>query len=222
MRRVFDHKRELASQWARSCRSPARSAAHRRRCTRGAPNGDRPQAGAGQRDLEEGVSSVRPSGAGPPTEETPTFIDAHREEYGVEPICEVLPIAPSPYHGHERRERDPSRQPERAHHRRSVERGDQAGGGGEPAGVRSADGVAEAQARGDQSSAVDGGAVGAEDGACGCCPGEEDPDDDPREGPGASGGSCRARLHGPPGPTSWRWPTCPTWLPGWGSCTWRS
>lgn len=25
------------------------------------------------------------------------FIDAHRDEYGVEPICRVLPIAPSSY-----------------------------------------------------------------------------------------------------------------------------
>ena len=26
------------------------------------------------------------------------FIDAHREAYGVEPICAVLPIAPSTYY----------------------------------------------------------------------------------------------------------------------------
>jgi hypothetical protein len=26
------------------------------------------------------------------------FIDDHREAYGVEPICKVLPIAPSTYH----------------------------------------------------------------------------------------------------------------------------
>ena len=29
-----------------------------------------------------------------------SFIDAHREVYGVEPICRVLPIAPSTYHAH--------------------------------------------------------------------------------------------------------------------------
>ncbi len=28
------------------------------------------------------------------------FIDAHREEYGVEPICTELPIAPSTYYEH--------------------------------------------------------------------------------------------------------------------------
>ncbi len=36
------------------------------------------------------------------------FIDDHREEYGVEPICAVLPIAPSTYYLHKAREADPS------------------------------------------------------------------------------------------------------------------
>ena len=30
------------------------------------------------------------------------FIDDHREEYGVEPICEMLPIAPSTYYAAKR------------------------------------------------------------------------------------------------------------------------
>ena len=38
-----------------------------------------------------------------------TFIDAHREGYGVEPICAELPIAPSTYWEHKRREREPER-----------------------------------------------------------------------------------------------------------------
>jgi putative transposase len=37
------------------------------------------------------------------------FIDNHRGEYGVGPICKVLPIAPSTYHEHMARRRDPSR-----------------------------------------------------------------------------------------------------------------
>ena len=37
------------------------------------------------------------------------FIDAHRAVYGVEPICRVLPIAPSTYHAHLARRTDPSR-----------------------------------------------------------------------------------------------------------------
>src|SRR5690554_6375789 len=36
------------------------------------------------------------------------FIDAHREAYGVEPIREILPIAPSTYYAHKARERDPA------------------------------------------------------------------------------------------------------------------
>jgi putative transposase len=42
------------------------------------------------------------------------FIDAHRGAYGVEPICAVLPIAPSVYDEHQARHRDPQRQPPRA------------------------------------------------------------------------------------------------------------
>jgi len=42
------------------------------------------------------------------------FIDEHRGAYGVEPICKVLPIAPSTYHEHAARRADPSRLPPRA------------------------------------------------------------------------------------------------------------
>jgi putative transposase len=42
------------------------------------------------------------------------FINDHRGPYGVEPICEVLPIAPSTYHTHAARRADPSRLPARA------------------------------------------------------------------------------------------------------------
>lgn len=41
------------------------------------------------------------------------FIDAHRGEYGVEPICKQLPIAPSTYYEHKSRQADPSRLPPR-------------------------------------------------------------------------------------------------------------
>jgi len=37
------------------------------------------------------------------------FIDDHRGAYGVGPICEVLPIAPSTYHAHVARRRDPDK-----------------------------------------------------------------------------------------------------------------
>ena len=41
------------------------------------------------------------------------FIDEHREEYGVEPICRVLPIAPSTYRAHAARIADPSKRSDR-------------------------------------------------------------------------------------------------------------
>jgi hypothetical protein len=43
-----------------------------------------------------------------------SFIDDHREAYGVEPICKVLPIAPSTYYEQKARDVDPSRLPQRA------------------------------------------------------------------------------------------------------------
>src|SRR6476646_10309153 len=42
------------------------------------------------------------------------FIDAHRAVYGVEPICRVLPIAPSTYCAHAARRADQSKLPARA------------------------------------------------------------------------------------------------------------
>jgi len=43
-----------------------------------------------------------------------SFIDAHREAYGVEPIGAVLPIAASTYYAPKQRESDPERLPARA------------------------------------------------------------------------------------------------------------
>ncbi len=42
------------------------------------------------------------------------FIDDHRERFGVEPICAVLPIAPSTYFRHKVEQRDPTRRSPRA------------------------------------------------------------------------------------------------------------
>lgn len=42
------------------------------------------------------------------------FIDAHREAHGVEPICKVLPIAPSTYRAHAAQRRDPLKSSARA------------------------------------------------------------------------------------------------------------
>ena len=42
------------------------------------------------------------------------FIADHRAAYGVEPICKVLPIAPSTYHAHAACRADPKRASARA------------------------------------------------------------------------------------------------------------
>lgn len=42
------------------------------------------------------------------------FIDEHRDVYGVEPICRLLPIAPSTYYRHAGRRSDPEQCPARA------------------------------------------------------------------------------------------------------------
>ena len=42
------------------------------------------------------------------------FINEHRDTYGVEPICRVLPIAPSTYYAHAARRADPDKRPARA------------------------------------------------------------------------------------------------------------
>ena len=42
------------------------------------------------------------------------FVDDHRDAYGIGPICKVLPIAPSTYHCHTAKRRDPSKLSARA------------------------------------------------------------------------------------------------------------
>lgn len=41
------------------------------------------------------------------------YIDDYKDRYGVEPMCQMLPIAPSTYYEHKAREREPSRRPKR-------------------------------------------------------------------------------------------------------------
>jgi helix-turn-helix protein len=61
------------------------------------------QSPAGQRD-----------GARLPTETMTAFIADHRDAFGVEPICRVLPIAPSTYHAHAMVKRSPELASDRA------------------------------------------------------------------------------------------------------------
>ncbi|WP_145911952.1 IS3 family transposase [Blastochloris viridis] len=53
-------------------------------------------------------------GARPPVQDMIAFIDDHREVHGVEPICKVLPIAPSTYHDHVAKRADPAKLSARA------------------------------------------------------------------------------------------------------------
>ncbi|WP_343794962.1 IS3 family transposase, partial [Sphingomonas trueperi] len=55
-----------------------------------------------------------PGGARPPVPSMIAFIDDHRDAYGVEPICRVLPIAPSTYHERVAQRQDPTRLSARA------------------------------------------------------------------------------------------------------------
>ena len=67
------------------------------------------------RDLRQPMRScarralICPGGARPPVQAVIAFIDDHREAHGVEPICKLLPIAPSTYYDHVARRRDPAR-----------------------------------------------------------------------------------------------------------------
>ena len=49
------------------------------------------------------------------------FIDDHREAYGVEPICGVLPIAPSTYYEHVAKRANRERRSERARRDEALE-----------------------------------------------------------------------------------------------------
>jgi transposase InsO family protein len=42
-----------------------------------------------------------------------TYIDENKDRFGVEPICNVLPIAPSTYYEHKAKQRDPTRRSDR-------------------------------------------------------------------------------------------------------------
>jgi len=50
------------------------------------------------------------------------YIDEHRAVFGVEPICDQLPIAPATYYEHKRQEREPQRRAARAHSDKALRR----------------------------------------------------------------------------------------------------
>ena len=137
VRMVFDHAHEHPSQWA-----TIRSVAEKIGCTVEAlcrwvrqaerDHGTRPglttdertrpqtararqrRVEAGERDPQDGVRVFCPGGARPPSQVMVAYIDAHRDRFGVEPICAVLPIAPSTYFRHKQQQVDPDRRSARA------------------------------------------------------------------------------------------------------------
>ena len=125
VRMVFEHAPEHPSQWAAIRSIAGKLGMHGGDAAPlGAPGGARRRPAAGpdddererlkelerenrraetrQRDPAESVRVFRPGGARPPSEVMVAFIDEHRDAYGVEPICAVLPIAPSTYFLHRR------------------------------------------------------------------------------------------------------------------------
>jgi len=126
VRMVLDHQADYASQWAaissiatkigctaETLRRWVRRDDARAGSDQGAGTGE-PRTAPGQRDPAESFSIFRSGGARPPYEEMKMFIDEHRDVYGVEPICRVLPIAPSTYYAHAARLADPSLLSDRA------------------------------------------------------------------------------------------------------------
>ncbi|WIJ24050.1 IS3 family transposase [Devosia sp. RR2S18] len=64
--------------------------------------------------LRKASAYFGPGGARPPVQAMIAFIDEHRDAYGVEPICRVLPIAPSSYHERVAQRCDPCRRSSRS------------------------------------------------------------------------------------------------------------
>jgi transposase-like protein len=132
VRMVFEHEGEHVSQWAAISSIAAKIGcnpetlrgwvrqAERDRGKRTSPTSDdRERIKAlerevreqhlSERDPSQGIGVFRSGGSRPPVQEMIAFIDEHRAVHGVEPICTVLPIAPSTYHDHIAKRADPSK-----------------------------------------------------------------------------------------------------------------
>ncbi|WJW76176.1 IS3 family transposase [Thiohalobacter sp. IOR34] len=136
VRMVFEHQGEHDSQWAamasvaakigctpETLRKWVRQAERDQGLREGLTTSERERLKALEREnrelkraneiLKTASAFFGPGGARPQAEEMIAYIDDHKDRYGVEPICAVLPIAPSTYYEHKAREADPERLPPR-------------------------------------------------------------------------------------------------------------
>ncbi|HWU76959.1 MAG TPA: IS3 family transposase [Rhodanobacter sp.] len=136
VRMVFEHRAEHPSQWAAiesiagkiGCTAQTlcnwvRRAERDQGLRPGATSEEQARIKALEREnrelrqaneiLRKASAYFGPGGARPPVQAMTAFIDEQREVYGVEPICKVLPIAPSTYYVHAARRADPTRAPVR-------------------------------------------------------------------------------------------------------------
>jgi hypothetical protein len=111
-----------------------------------------------------------------------SFIDDQRAVYGVEPICKLLPIAPSTYFLHKARQRDPARRSARASGCRA-RREDQPHPCRKLFGLWRPQGVATVTTRGRGYGALHGGVSHAGQGFAGRCTrqGRQDNDQRPQD-----------------------------------------
>ena len=93
-----------------------------------------------------------------------TFIDQHREMYGVEPICAVLPIAPSTYFRRKVQQQDPTNRSARAQRDDELRGHIQRVWDEQRAGLRPAEGLEAAAPRRHSRGALHGRAPDARDG----------------------------------------------------------
>ncbi|WP_413786546.1 IS3 family transposase [Psychrobacter sp. HII-4] len=66
--------------------------------------------------IKKAAGFFRPGGARPQTQVMVDFIEDHKQQYGVEPICRVLPIAPSTYYRAKELEENPEKRSQRSQH----------------------------------------------------------------------------------------------------------